>query len=111
MNETKICPICDKAFAPHSNRQKYCGMSCAQKAKRKHDIAYNKKNAQKIKDNRLARVLADKVKVSKSKRRGLDLMTGEELLHYGEYQMRKYRQGQIGGQNETYGNANADRGA
>ena len=83
MTETRVCKVCGKEFAPIVSHQKYCCKECAVIARNKLACAYQKKNAKQIKEQ-------NAIRKGKAKKRAcaLDLMSGEDLLHYGANQMR-----------------------
>lgn len=81
VNNTKICPICDKSYAPYGN-QKYCCEECSKEARRRQALEYKRRGYRKKAPTRKRAVPAPvKVRVN-----SLDSLSGEQLLHYGALQ-------------------------
>ena len=83
MSETRVCRVCGKEFVPIVSHQKYCGKECAVIARNKLASEYQKKNAKQIKEQNAIRKGKARKKVST-----LDRMSGDDLLNYGQIQLR-----------------------
>ena len=73
----KICECCGKEFTPSKASQKYCSRTC-----------YRREQArQRDPKAEAGRIWID-FPIPKGEH-GLDLLSGDELLHYGKYQAKR----------------------
>lgn len=73
----KICECCGKEFTPSKASQKYCSRTC-----------YRRERARQRDPNAEAGRIWIDSPISKGAH-GLDLLSEDELLHYGKYQAKR----------------------